>query len=49
MAKVIENKVDMQNLISPPNDHKPKTVKHNILGDMLDEIVASDQFQSPIV
>tara|TARA_R110000868_G_scaffold276064_4_gene535706 strand:+ start:534 stop:983 length:450 start_codon:yes stop_codon:yes gene_type:complete len=40
---VIESKVDMQNLINPPNDHKPKMVKHNILGDMLDEIVASDQ------
>jgi broad-specificity NMP kinase len=32
----------MQNLIDPPDDenYEPKKVKHNILGDLLDEITA---------
>ena len=37
---VVENKIDMQNLISPSSGYKPNVVKHNILGDMLDEIAA---------
>ena len=42
---IVENKGDMQDLINPPNDvdFKPKTIKHNILGDMLDEIITQDE------
>jgi broad-specificity NMP kinase len=39
---LVESKEDMQNLIDPPDDenYEPKKVKHNILGDLLDEITA---------
>lgn len=37
---VAESKEDVQNLIDPPDDFEPKRVKHNILGDLLDEITA---------
>lgn len=35
---LVENVDDIQNLLDPPDDHQPKVIKHNILGDMLDEI-----------
>lgn len=38
---LVENKQDIQDLIDPPEDgSEPKKIKHNILGDMLDEITA---------
>lgn len=39
---LVESKEDIQFLIDPPDDmeYTPKKIKHNILGDMLDEIEA---------
>lgn len=42
---LVESKEDMQNLVDPPEDFEPKKVKHNILGDLLDEITAEAKEQ----
>jgi hypothetical protein len=42
---LVENKEDLQNLVTPPEDedYEPKKVKYNILGDMLDQILNKEK------
>lgn len=50
---LVENADDMQKLINPPDDlnWEPKTVEYNVLGDLLDKILADqgDPVVMPVV